>query len=49
METVFSTRSKSWGIPDEYTITGSQAEVFEHYTISENSIIQMALKILEKN
>jgi transketolase len=34
------------GIPDEYTVTGSQAEIFNHYGISENGIAEKALEIL---
>ncbi|MBC8005943.1 MAG: transketolase family protein [Verrucomicrobia bacterium] len=35
------------GIPDEYTVTGSQIEIFNHYGISENGIVAKAIKILE--
>lgn len=33
-------------IPDEYTITGSQTEIFEHYGISQNGIFNRAEKLL---
>jgi transketolase len=36
------------GIPDEYTITGSQVEIFNHYGISENGIAEKALEVLNK-
>jgi transketolase len=34
------------GIPDEYTVTGSQMEIFEHYGISAQSLSQTALELL---
>jgi transketolase len=37
------------GIPDEYTITGSQAEIFNHYGISPQGLSQTALRLLEKD
>ena len=37
------------GIPDEYTVTGSQNEIFGHYGISELGLTETALKILKKN
>jgi transketolase len=33
------------GIPDEYTITGSQAEIFEHYGITPQGLAQTAKQI----
>ena len=36
------------GIPDEYTVTGSQVEIFNHYGISKNGIVAKA-KELTKN
>lgn len=35
-------------IPDEYTITGSQMQIFDHYGISEKGISEAALKLLKK-
>lgn len=35
-------------IPDEYTITGSQMQIFDHYDISEKGISEAALKLLKK-
>jgi transketolase len=39
---------KSVAIPDEYTVTGSQAEIFQHYGISPQGLSQTALHLLEK-
>jgi transketolase len=36
------------GIPDEYTITGSQTEIFDHYNISEKGLTETALTLLKK-
>jgi transketolase len=33
------------GIPDEYTVTGSQGEIFNHYGISESGIAEAALQL----
>jgi transketolase len=37
------------GIPDEYTITGSQVEILNHYKISKEGIAEEALKLLSRN
>ncbi|MBS1604273.1 MAG: transketolase family protein [Bacteroidetes bacterium] len=34
------------GIPDEYTVTGSQTEIFRHYGISKDGLTATALKLL---
>lgn len=34
------------GIPDEYTVTGSQTEILNHYGISENGLAETALSLL---
>jgi transketolase len=34
------------GIPDEYTVTGSQTEIMKHYGISENGITATVLDVL---
>lgn len=34
------------GIPDEYTVTGSQGEIFAHYGISAEGLAQTARKLL---
>lgn len=36
------------GIPDEYTVTGSQAEIMNHYGLSEKGIAETALKLVKK-
>lgn len=38
---------KIMGIPDEYTVTGSQAEIFEHYGISKTGIAKEAVTLLK--
>jgi len=47
MQHGFNNKFKIIGIPDEYTITGSQNEIFAHYGISEKGIAKSALEILE--
>lgn len=34
------------GIPDEYTVTGSQGEIFKHYGISRDGIVAKAKELL---
>lgn len=36
------------GIPDEYTVTGSQNEIFTHYGISESGLTNTALELLKQ-
>ena len=36
------------GIPDEYTVTGSQQDIFNHYGISEKGITEVILELLKK-
>jgi transketolase len=36
------------GIPDEYTVTGSQHDIFTHYGISENGLTTTALELMKK-
>lgn len=38
---------KIMGIPDEYTVTGSQVEIFNHYHISGSGIADAALELLK--
>ncbi|WP_435139341.1 transketolase family protein [Formosa sp. A9] len=38
---------KIMGIPDEYTVTGSQIEIFNHYGISQDGILNEAKTLLE--
>jgi transketolase len=39
---------KIMGIPDEYTVTGSQVEIFNYYGISQDGIASAVLKLLNK-
>lgn len=39
---------KIMGIPDEYTITGSQMEIFNHYGINDTGIANEVTKLFEK-
>jgi transketolase len=36
------------GIPDEYTVTGSQVEIFEYYGITPEGLAQTACQLLEE-
>ncbi|WP_407425678.1 transketolase family protein [Arcticibacter sp.] len=47
MENGFSNRFKIMGIPDEYTVTGSQNDIFNHYGISGEGITLTALTLLK--
>lgn len=38
---------KIMGIPDEYTITGSQQDIFNHYGLNENGIAEQAVLLLK--
>jgi len=40
---------KMVGIPDEYTMTGSQLEIFAHYGLTAPRLAQTALNLLEDN
>ncbi|WP_420147970.1 transketolase family protein [Spirosoma sp.] len=42
----FRNSFKIMGIPDEYTVTGSQVEIFNHYGLSENGIAKEALTLM---
>ncbi|GAB3649402.1 transketolase family protein [Echinicola sediminis] len=46
MEHGYRNKFKIMGIPDEYTVTGSQLEILGHYGISERGIAAEALKLL---
>ena len=41
------TRFKIIGIPDEYTVTGSQADIFRHYGITMEGLSQTAKSLLK--
>jgi transketolase len=38
---------KIMAIPDEYTVTGSQQEIFDHYGLNEEGIIEQVIAILK--
>lgn len=46
MENNYRNPFKIMGIPDEYTVTGSQNDIFNHYGISEQGILAAALKLI---
>jgi transketolase len=48
MQNGFRNSFKIMGIPDEYTVTGSQNEIFNHYGISGNGLANTALELLKK-
>ena len=35
------------GIPDEYTVTGSQQDIFNHYGINEKGISNVVMSLLK--
>jgi len=43
----YSKAFKIMGMPDEYTVTGSQVEIFKHYGLTGAGIATEALKLLE--
>lgn len=43
----FKNRFKIVGIPDEYTVTGSQVEIFNHYHISQNGLYNLGKNLLK--
>tara|TARA_R110002167_G_scaffold15302_1_gene61108 strand:+ start:6914 stop:7900 length:987 start_codon:yes stop_codon:yes gene_type:complete len=43
----FKNPFKIMGIPDEYTVTGSQVEIFNHYGISEEGIYNTYLALID--
>ncbi|MGC3947053.1 MAG: transketolase C-terminal domain-containing protein [Chryseolinea sp.] len=42
----FRNAFKIVGIPDEYTVTGSQAEIFSHYGMTKDGLAELALNLL---
>lgn len=38
---------KIMGIPDEYTVTGSQQEIFDHYGLNEEGIVEQVKALLK--
>lgn len=49
LENKYQKPFKIMGIPDEYTVTGSQTEILNHYGISEDGLVDIALKLIEQN
>ncbi|MBC7915501.1 MAG: transketolase family protein, partial [Pyrinomonadaceae bacterium] len=47
LESGYNKPFKIIGIPDEYTVTGSQTEIMNHYGISEQGITEASLKLLK--
>jgi transketolase len=47
MQKSYRNSFKIMGIPDEYTVTGSQNEIFNHYGISGEGIAKVALNLLK--
>lgn len=48
MEQGVAVRFKIVGIPDEYTVTGSQNEIFAHYGITAEGLAESAKRLLTK-
>lgn len=48
LQSGYCNKFKIMGIPDEYTVTGSQVEILNHYGLSEKGIAQKALQLLEQ-
>ncbi|WP_207425135.1 transketolase family protein [Pedobacter sp. SYSU D00535] len=48
LEHGYNKRFKIVGIPDEYTVTGSQTEIFNHYGISKDGLATIAINLLRK-
>ncbi len=44
----FAIPFKIMGIPDEYTVTGPQGDIFKHYGISEEGIAEEVMKLLNR-
>lgn len=47
-EAGIGTRFKIVGIPDEYTVTGSQADIFRHYGLTMEGLSSTALELLRR-
>ena len=44
----FCNKFSIMGIPDEYTVTGSQTEIFHHYNLSEKGIAEKVSQLLHR-
>ncbi len=49
LEAGLAPRFKRVGIPDEYTVTGSQADIFRHYGISMEGLAETARRLTESH
>jgi transketolase len=49
LENGYNKPFKIVGLPDEYTVTGSQTEILGHYGISAEGLVDTSLKILKRN
>lgn len=49
LEAGVSVAFKQIGIPDEYTVTGSQSDIFRHYGISMEGLTNVAQKLLARD
>jgi transketolase len=49
MEANMQVPFKIAGIPDEYTVTGNQLEIFAHYGLTASGLAQTAVTLLEDN
>ena len=47
MQNKYNKPFKIMGIPDEYTVTGSQTEIFNHYGLSADGIAEAVLNLLQ--
>jgi len=47
MQNNYHNKFKIIGIPDEYTVTGSQTEIMDHYGISEKGIADAVIELLK--
>jgi transketolase len=43
-----ATRFRITGIPDEYTVTGSQADIFRHYGLNMEGLVATAIELLAR-
>jgi transketolase len=46
MQNGFHNKFKIVGLPDDHTVSGTQTEIFEHYGISKNGLMETFLKIV---
>jgi len=49
MQSGVAARLRIVGIPDEYTVTGSQADIFRHYGLSMEGLAQTAVALLGRS